>query len=162
MTSDAQDQPSGEPAARRPPVRDLLVAGAALGYFVLGFLPWASTTYDVLGRVSASGYRFSVLVPVAAVLLVAAAVWVLLPAAGRLPAAVPPSVVPLGLAALAFLLTLVVWLRSTDHGFEPVPLLALLLTVAAGMPAARSLPPELRTGQGAAPPPPAELPTGRS
>jgi len=142
MTADAQDQPP--PPGRRPARRDLVVAGGALLYAVLGLLPWASVTFDVLGRISASGYGLSVLVPVAAVLLAAAAVWTLLPA-GRLPAVpVPRSAVPAGLAALAFLLTLVTWLRSTDYGFEPVPLLATLVTVAVAGTAARSVPAELR------------------
>ncbi|MCW2695829.1 MAG: conserved rane protein of unknown function [Modestobacter sp.] len=144
MTSDAQRRSPQRAPARRPAGRDLVVAGGALLYAVLGFLPWASVTYDVLGPISASGYGLSVLVPVAVVLLVAAAVWALLPV-GRLPAlAVPRSVVPAGLAALAFLLTLVTWLRSTDYGFEPVPLLALLVAGAVTWTAVRPVPAELR------------------
>jgi hypothetical protein len=149
MTSDAQDR--FPPPARRPARRDLAVAGGALLYAVLGLLPWASVTFDVLGRISASGYGLSVLVPVAAALLAAAAVWALLPA-GRLPAvAVPRSAVPAGLAALALLLTLVTWLRSTDYGFEPVPLLATLVTVAVAGTAGRSVLAELRERPPSAP-----------
>jgi hypothetical protein len=161
MTAEPDQPPDDGPprAAGRPSRHALVVAGGALLYAVLGFLPWASVTYDVLGRISASGYRSSLLVPAAVVLLAAAAAWTLLPAVGRLPAAVPRSAVTLGLVALAFLLTLVTWLRSTDHGFEPVPLLALLVTAAVGVSAARSLLPELRAAEGSpAPPPPAREP----
>jgi hypothetical protein len=142
MTSDQQDRPAPSPAVRRWPRRDLAVAGGALLYVLLGFLPWASVTYDVLGRISASGYGFSFLVPVAAVLLAAAAAWTLASAFGAPPVGFPRSAVTLGLAALAVLLTLVTWLRSTDYGVEPVPLLALLLSVAVAASAARSLRPE--------------------
>lgn len=139
MTSGEQDRPATGPAARRWDRRDLVVAVGALLYLLLGFLPWASVTYEVLGRIRASGYGFSFLVPVAAALLVAAAGWALAPALGAPPVGFPRSAVTLGLAALAVLLTLVTWLRSTDYGFEPVPLLALLLTGAVAAAAARSL-----------------------
>jgi hypothetical protein len=132
------------PVLGRLALGDRLVAGGALLYVLLGVLPWASVTYDVLGRISASGYGFSFLVPVAAVLLVAAAAWTLAPALGAPPVGFPRSTVTLGLAALALLLTLVTWLRSTDYGVEPVPLLALLLTVAVAAAAARSLRAEWR------------------
>jgi hypothetical protein len=159
MTSDQQDQPPPRSAARRPTRRDVVVAAGGLLYVVLGFLPWASVTFDVLGRVSATGYGISVLVPVAAALLAAAAVWTLLPAE-RLPAVpFPRSAVTQGLAALAFLLTLVTWLRTTDYGFEPVPLLAVLVTVAVAGAAARSLLAELRaTDDGGRPGPPSIAP----
>ena len=146
MTSDEQDR-SARPSGARPGRGDLAVAGGALLYVLLGFLPWASVTYDVLGRISASGYGLSHLVPGAAVLLLAAAAWVLAPALGAPPVGFPRSTVTLGLAALAVLLTLVTWLRSTDYGVEPVPLVALLLTVAVAASAARSLPSEWRAAQ---------------
>jgi hypothetical protein len=143
MTSDEQDRPVRRRRTRRPAGRDLVVVGGALLYAVLGLLPWASVTYDVLGRISASGYGLSVLVPVAAVLLAAAAGWTLLPA-DRRPAVVPAGAVPAGLAALAFLLTLVTALRGTDYGFEPVPLLALGVAGAVAGTAARAVPAQLR------------------
>ena len=146
MTSDEQARPA-RPFVARPGRGDLAVAGGALLYVLLGFLPWASITYDVLGRISASGYGFSFLVPGAAVLLVAAAAWALAPSLGAPPVGFPRSTVTLGLAALAVLLTLVTWLRSTDYGVEPVPLLALLVTVAAAASAARSLRPEWRAAR---------------
>ncbi len=170
MTADGPHLPASGPGPSRPPVRpgpgasaarpawsDLGVAGGALGYAALAALPWASVTFDVLGRVSARGYGFSVLVPIGVVLLVAAGVWAVLPASARPAMRVPPGAVTLGLTAPAFLLTLVVWLRSTDYGFEPVPLLALLLTAAVGGCAARSLLVELRTLSGRPP----GLPTTR-
>ena len=157
MTSDGADLPPSGSGPARPPVRSRLgavagrltwrelgVVGGALVYAALAALPWASVTFDVLGRVSARGYGLSVLVPVSVVLLVAAAVWTALPASARPAVWFPHGVVTLALTALAFLLTLVVWLRSTDYGFEPVPLLAVLVTAAAGVCAALSLLPELR------------------
>jgi hypothetical protein len=92
-------------------------------------------------------------VPVGVVLLVAAGAWAVLPASAR-PAVRLPGAVTLGLTATAFLLTLVVWLRSTDYGFEPVPLLAVLLTAAVGGCATRSLLIELRAPSGRPPGPP--------
>lgn len=145
MTSEEPDRPAvAGHVARHVTRRDLAVPGGALLYVLLGFLPWASVTYDVLGRVSASGYGFSFLVPGAAVLLAAAAGWTLAPALGAPPVGFPRSTVTLALAALAALLTMVTWLRSTDYGVEPVPLLALLLTVAVAASAARSLHAEWR------------------
>jgi hypothetical protein len=158
MTSYEQAQPPAGSAARRPTRPGLGVAAGALLYVALGFLPWAAVTFDVLGRISASGYGLSALVPVAAVLLVAAALWALLPPVVPVPVALPRGAVTLGLAALAFLLTLVTWLRSTDYGFEPVPLVAVLVTVAVVVSAARTVLPELSAPDGAGrpgPPPPA-------
>ena len=153
MTSDERDQPTEVPSPRRVPRGDLVVAGGALLYALLGLLPWASVTFDVLGRVSASGYGLSVLVVVAAVLLVAAAAWAMAPAAGAPAVTYPRGVVTLGLAATALLLTLVTWLRTTDYGFEPVPLLALLVTLGVAGSAARSLLTELRAAGGGRPGP---------
>ena len=131
--------------------RDACVVAGGMVYAALAALPWASVTFDVLGRVSARGYGFSVLVPVSVLLLLAAAVWTALPASARPAVRFPSSVVTVGLAASAFLLTLVVWLRSTDYGFEPVPLLAVLVTAAVGVCAALSLLPELRSPAGGSP-----------
>ncbi|GAB3364876.1 hypothetical protein [Modestobacter lapidis] len=154
MTPDEQPRARKGSATRRPAVHDLVPAAGALLYVVLGLLPWAAVTLDVLGRISASGYGFSVLVPIGAVLLVAAGAWALLTAVVAVPVPFPRSGVTLGLAAPAFLLTLVTWLRSTDYGFEPVPLLALLVTVAVAVSAARALLPELRAAAGAGRPDP--------
>ena len=131
--------------------RDAGVVVGAVGYAVLAALPWASVTFDVLGRVSARGYGFSVLVPVSVLLLLGASVWTALPPSARPAVRFPPSAVTVGLAASAFLLTLVVWLRSTDYGFEPVPLLAVLVTAAVGVCAVLSLLPELRAPSGGTP-----------
>ena len=141
-------------AAGRLSWRDLVVGVGALVYAVLAALPWASVTFDVLGRISARGYGFSVLVPVSVLLLAAAAAWAALPPSVRPAVAFPYSAVTLGLTALAFLLTLAVWLRSTDYGFEPVPLLAVLVTATVGTCAALSLVPELRVPSGRSPGPP--------
>lgn len=145
MTSDGPAPGRGRTRPAGPAVA--VAAGAGL-YVVLGFLPWASVTLDVLGRISASGYRLSVLVPLAAGLLVAGACWAVLPAVREVPVAFPRSAVTLGLAATAFLLTLVTWLRTTDYGFEAVPLLALLVTGGVAAAAAGSLVAELRAPAG--------------
>ena len=164
MTPDGHERSSGAPSPVGGPRSGLVSAAGrlswwdrgvvvgALVYAALGLLPWASVTFDVLGRISARGYGFSTLVPISAVLLVGAAVWAVLPAATPVPGGLPRSAVTLGLAALAFLLTLVTWLRSTDYGFEVVPLLAVLVTVAVGVCAALSLLSELRSPSGSPPP----------
>ena len=165
MTSDGPHPPSaGSSRARararlssstgRLTWRDAGVVTGGVVYAALAALPWASVTFDVLGRISARGYGFSVLVPVSVLLLAAAAAWAALPPSVRPAVAFPYSAVTLGLTALAFLLTLAVWLRSTDYGFEPVPLLAVLVTATVGTCAALSLVPELRVPSGRSPGPP--------
>lgn len=123
----------------------LAVPVGALLYVVLAFLPWASVSFDVVGRISASGYGLSTLVPASAVLLVLAGAWVLLPVSASVRDGVTRTAVPLVLAATAVLLTLVTWLRTSDHGFEVVPLLALLVAVAVAAAATTSLLRELRS-----------------
>ncbi|MCZ2806404.1 hypothetical protein O2W18_14935 [Modestobacter sp. VKM Ac-2983] len=123
---------------------DVLVAGGALLYVLVGFLPWASVDFDLVGRITASGYEYSGLVVLSALLLLAAAAWALLPAVrphrgGPLRAA--PTVV---LAALALLCTLIAWLRSADYGFQLPALLGVLLAAAVTVLAALSLLPGLR------------------
>ncbi|WP_164699871.1 hypothetical protein [Modestobacter sp. KNN46-3] len=127
---------------------DLLVAGGALLYLLVGLLPWASVTFDFAGRITASGYEFSALVVLSALLLLGAGAWAVLPAvrparAGFLRAA--PAVV---LAALALLCTLIAWLRSLDYGFQFPALLGVLVAAAVTVLAAASLLPELRAWSG--------------
>ena len=140
MTPDAPERPVG-----RTTRRDLAVPAGALLYVVLAFLPWASVSFDVVGHLSSSGYGLSPLVPVSAVLLLVAGAWVLLPASARVRDGVTRTAVPVVIAAVAVLLTLVTWLRTSDYGFEVVPLLALLVTVAVAAAATSSLLRELRT-----------------
>ncbi|MCZ2823696.1 MULTISPECIES: hypothetical protein [unclassified Modestobacter] len=123
---------------------DVLVAGGALLYVLVGFLPWASVDFDFVGRITASGYEYSGLVVLGALLLLAAGAWAVLPAVrqdrvGPLRAA--PTVV---LAALALLCTLIAWLRSADYGFQLPALLGVLLAAAVTVLAALSLLPGLR------------------
>jgi len=115
---------------RRPGPVDLGLPVAAALYLVLACLPWVGLDF-LTGRASASGLRYSGLVVAGAVLLVAAAVWTVLPAvrAGRLRSA--RHAVGAGLTGAAVLLTLVAWLRSLDLGFRPAAFLALLVAVAA-------------------------------
>ena len=140
MTPDLQQRPHGRARAL-----DLAVAVGALLYVVLAFLPWAAVTFDVVGRISSSGYALSPLVPVSAVLLVAAGAWVLLPASATVRNGVVRGAVTVATAAVTVLLTLVTWLRTSDYGFEVVPLLAFLVTVAVTAAATASLLRELRT-----------------
>ncbi len=148
MTPDGPQRPSGR--LTRP---DLAVAAGALLYVVLAFFPWASITFDVVGSISSSGYGLSPLVPVSAVLLLTAGAWVLLPASARVRDGVARAAVPLGLAAVAVLLTLVTWLRTSDYGFEVFPLLAFLVTAAVAAAAATALLRELRPPSGGGRPP---------
>lgn len=147
-------QPGGPPAGARtagPGVDrsrlgtvDGLVAGGAVLYVVVGFLPWASVDFDFVGRVTASGYEYSGLVVLSALLLLAAGAWAVLTAVrpDRVgPLRTAPSVV---LAALALLCTLIAWLRSADYGFQLPALLGVLLAAAVTVLAALSLLPGLR------------------
>ncbi|MCZ2848427.1 hypothetical protein [Modestobacter sp. VKM Ac-2978] len=127
---------------------DLLVAGGAVLYLLVGLLPWASVTLDFAGRITASGYEFSALVVLSALLLLGAGAWAVFPAvrpdrAGLLRAA--PAVV---LAAFALLCTLIAWLRSLDYGFQFPALLGVLVAAAVTVLAASSLLPGLRAWSG--------------
>lgn len=148
------EQPGGPPPGARAAgsgfdrsrlsTADVLVAGGALLYVLVGFLPWASVSFDFVGRITASGYEYSGLVGLSALLLLAAGAWAVLPAVRpdrvrSLRAA--PTVV---LAALALLCTLIAWLRSADYGFQLPALLGVLLAAAVTVLAAVSLLPELR------------------
>jgi hypothetical protein len=127
---------------------DHLVIGGALLYLVVAAFPWASVSFDFVGEISASGYGFSSLVTVSAVLLIGAAGWALLPAFRDVPVAFPRSSVTAGLAALAVLFTLITWLRTLDYGFEFFPLLGLAVTVAVAVCAGLGLVAELRNQHG--------------
>jgi hypothetical protein len=155
-------QPGPPPAARPTAVdlrrlapADLGLVVAAVLYLVLGCLPWASVDFFA-GRFSVNGFRFSGLVTVSLVLLIAAAVWSLLPAVTEVRLQFPRHGVSGGLAALAVLMTLIAWLRSLDYGFAAAAFLGLLVTLAAlGLALLGLLPemyrvPSLRSRAGAA------------
>jgi hypothetical protein len=66
----------------------------------------------------------------ACVLLLLASAWALLPAVAEVPVPFPRSAVTAGLAALAFLLTLIEWLSTVDAGFTFFGLLTFLASAA--------------------------------
>ena len=110
---------------------DWAVAAGTLLYLVCMTLPWFRVDGFDLGSgfavpgVSVNGFDSGVLV-VALVLLLLASGWALLPAVAEVPAPSPRSSVTAGLAAVAFLLTLVEWLSTVDAGFTLFGLLAVL------------------------------------
>ncbi|HYO36588.1 MAG TPA: hypothetical protein VER97_10955 [Geodermatophilus sp.] len=125
---------------------DVVAAAGALLYLVLAILPWIdfdevyfSGDYDV------NGFSFSALVTLSFVLLLAAAVWALLPAVTELRLGFPRSWVTVGLAGLALLFTLIAWVQALGYEFSVVGLLALLVTAAVVAFAVLRLLSELRT-----------------
>jgi hypothetical protein len=133
MTSSGPEQPPDD-GSQSPPARmrgDWAVAAGTVAYLVLLLLPWFSVDAFDLGSgfslpgISVNGFDSGLLIAALA-LLVLAGVWAVLPA--TVPASVPfpRALLTAGLAALAFVLTLVEWLDSLDIGFSLVGLLAFL------------------------------------
>ena len=131
-----QRQPYGPPAGRGAQVGfdrkrldrgDLLVALCAAAFLLFAALPWFTFDFGFGLAESINGFDFG-LVTTAAVLLVAAAVWALLPAVADLGLPFLSGYVTVGLSGVAFLLTLVEWLSTFEGGFS---LFALLTTLAA-------------------------------
>jgi hypothetical protein len=126
---------------------DYVVAGGALVYLILSFLPWADFGdffgVDVPGD-SISGWGFSTLVSFSFLLFLLAAVWAVLPAFTDLKLGFPRGWVTVGLAGLGLLLTLFAWISSLRYGFSIAPLLALLVAAAITLFAFLALLPELR------------------
>jgi len=130
---------------KRLKVADYVVAAGAIAYLVLALLTWIdfdeiyfSDDYNV------SGFSFSGLVTFSFVLLLAAAVWALLPAVTEVRLGFPRSWITVGLAALALLLTLIAWIQTFEWEFSLVGLLALLVTAAVTAFAFLRLLPEMR------------------
>jgi hypothetical protein len=104
-------------------------------FLVLLLVPWYRREGFDLGyghrvaAASANGLDSGLLVT-ALVLLVLAGAWALLPAVADVPTPFPRALVTTGLAALAFLVTVLAWLSSLDLGVS-VPGLLAVLTVAA-------------------------------
>ena len=128
---------------------DLAVVAGAVLQLVSMALPWFRVDAFDLG----SGYRFpavsvngfdSIALTCAAVLQVLAAGWALLPACAHVPAPFPRSSLTAGLAAVAFVLTLVEWLSTFDTGFTVMGLLTFLCSVGVLVAAAWALLSELR------------------
>ena len=114
---------------------DYAVAAGTLLYLIFMIIPWYSIDgfdlgggYSVPG-VSVNGFDSGTLT-FAFVLLIAATVWALLPAFADVKVPFPRSYVTVGLAALAFLLTLIEWLSTFDAGFTLMGLLTFLSSVA--------------------------------
>ncbi|MGY1753172.1 hypothetical protein [Blastococcus sp. SYSU D01042] len=158
---------------------DRLIAGTALLFTLFMLLPWYGFDDEGLGDVDldASTNGFSDTVGFGAftfdigyatwpavlawLLLLAAAVWVLLPAIRTVPVPVPRTYVTAGLTGLALLLFLITWIDQLgladgpddDAGFSVVAFLALLTVLAAAVLGGLQLLKELRArkaGSGAA------------
>jgi hypothetical protein len=112
-------------------IADYTVAGGTLLYLVMALLPWVDVAaylgIELPGvDTTVSGFAFSGLIWLGFLLLLLAAGWAVLPALADVPIAVPRGTVTVGLAALAFVLTLVAWTRSLGYGFEVWALIGLL------------------------------------
>ena len=148
----------GAPAAARTGfdpgklrLADYAVAAGTLLYLIFMIIPWYSVDgfdlgggYSVPG-VSVNGFDSGTLT-FAFVLLLAATVWALLPAFADVKVPFPRSFVTVGLAALAFLLTLIEWLSTFDAGFTLMGLLTFLSSVAVLAFAVLRLLPDLKKG----------------
>jgi hypothetical protein len=157
MTSSGPEQVAGDPPRRRArsavlgrvALADRAVVAGTLLYLLFGLLPWYRVAAFDLGQgysfpgASANGFD-SGLVVVAFVLLLLATAWAVLPAVADVPVRFPRSLVTVGLATAAFLLTLIEWLSDLDIGFSLMGLLTLLAAVAVLTGAVLRLLPELR------------------
>jgi hypothetical protein len=121
---------------------DYGVAGGTLLYLILAFLPWFVVGEDFFS-ISLSGFD-SGNVTTAFVLLLLATAWALLPAFVDLKLGFPRSWGTVGLAGLAWLLTLFAWIASFDGDFSIWALLGFLTATAILVFAVLALLPELR------------------
>ena len=151
-------QPYGQPAGNatqigfdrnRPDRGDYLVALCAAAFLLFATLPWFTFDFGFGFAESINGFDFA-LVTTAAVLLVLAAVWALLPTVVDLGLPFPRGSVTVGLTSLAFLLTLAEWLSTFEGGFSPFALLTILAGAAALTVAVLTLLRRLRTRPAAA------------
>jgi hypothetical protein len=109
---------------------DWLVTLCAAAFLLFAALPWFTLDFGFGFSESINGFDFS-LVTTAAVLMVLAAVWSLLPAVVDLGLPFPRGFVTVGLTSLALLLTLAEWLSSFEGGFSLFALLTFLTAAAA-------------------------------
>ncbi|SET79377.1 hypothetical protein [Geodermatophilus poikilotrophus] len=146
-------QPYGQPAGSgtgvgsdrtRPDRGDYLVALSAAAFLLFATLPWFTFDLGFGFAESINGFDF-VLVTTAAVLLVLAAVWALLPTVVDVGLPFPHGFVTVGLTSLALLLTLVEWLSTFEGGFSVSALLTVLAAAAALTVAVLTLLRRLRT-----------------
>jgi hypothetical protein len=148
-----QQAPWGQPYGQQPPAQqpwapqarsgpqvgldrtrvhrgDWLVTLCAVAFLLFAALPWFTFDFGFGFSESINGFDFT-LVTTAAVLLVLAAVWSLLPAVVDLGLPFPRGFVTVGLTSLALLLTFAEWLSSFEGGFSPFALLTFLTAAAA-------------------------------
>ena len=151
-------QPYGQPAGnatqvgfdrKRPDRGDYLVALCAAAFLLFATLPWFTFDFGFGFAESINGFDFA-LVTTAAVLLVLAAVWAVLPTVVDLGLPFPRGLVTVGLTSLAFLLTLAEWLSTFEGGFSLFALLTVLAGAAALTVAVLTLLRRLRTRPAAA------------
>lgn len=183
-----QQAPWGQPYGQQPPARpwapptrsgaqvgfdrtrvyrgDWLVALCAVAFLLFATLPWFTFDFGFGFSESINGFDFG-LVTIAAVLLVVAAVWSLLPAVVELRMPFPRGSVTVGLTSLALMLTLVEWLSTFEGGFSVSALLTFLTAAAAVVVAVLTLLRQPRShpapgGTSSSPQPPAQPwhPTG--
>jgi hypothetical protein len=121
---------------------DYVIAGGTLVYFVLAFFPWFTFGDDFFGF-SLSGFD-SGNVTSAFVLFLLATAWAVLPAFTELRLGFPRSWITVGIAALAWLLTLFAWFDSFDGDFSIWALLGMITATVILLFAVLSLIPELR------------------
>lgn len=166
-------QPSGQARGGLSAVGrvERLIAGSALLFTLFMVLPWYGFDDEGLEGVDASTNGFSDTVGfgdftfaigyatwpavLAWLLVLAAAVWVLLPAVTTVRVPVPHSVVTAGLTVVAAALFLITWIDQLgltqgpdeEAGFSIVAFLALLTVLAAAGLAVRRALPDLRAGR---------------
>ncbi len=156
-----QQAPWGQPYGQQPPAQqpwapqarsgpqvgldrtrvhrgDWLVTLCAVVFLLFAALPWFTFDFGFGFSESINGFDFT-LVTTAAVLLVLAAVWSLLPAVVDLGLPFPRGFVTVGLTSLALLLTFAEWLSSFEGGFSPFALLTFLTVAAAAVVAVLTL-----------------------
>jgi hypothetical protein len=147
-----QQPPPGQPAGTgggssfdltKLKMADYVIAGGTLLFFILAFFPWFTLGAEFFGNFSYSGFE-SGNVTTAFVLLLLATAWALLPTFTDLKLGFPRSWVTVGLAALAWLLTLFAWIDSFDGDFSVWALLGFLTATAVLLFAVLALLPELR------------------
>jgi hypothetical protein len=103
---------------------DYVIAAGTSLFFILAFFPWFTFGDDFFGF-SLSGFD-SGTVTSAFVLFLLATAWAVLPAFVDLKLGFPHSWITVGLAALAWLLTLLAWIESFDGDFSVWALLGFL------------------------------------
>jgi hypothetical protein len=121
---------------------DYVIAIGTLLFFILAFFPWFTFGDDFFGF-TLSGFD-SGNVTSAFVLFLLATAWAVLPAFTDLRLGFPRSWITVGLAALAWLLTLFAWIKSFEGQFSIWALLGFLTATAIVLFGVLELVPEMR------------------